>query len=71
MVNRLGIPNSSIWRMSRADVRQSNYSRDEARQIAAKDATGICVQLAAQTMSVPILTVTLSAKLELHWSTKL
>jgi hypothetical protein len=32
---------------------------------------GVCVQLAAQTMSVPILTVTLSAKLELHWSTKL
>jgi len=41
-------------------------TRDEARRIAAKDATGICVQLAAQTMSVPILTVTLSAKLELH-----
>jgi hypothetical protein len=32
---------------------------------------GICVYLAAQTMSVPILTVTLSGKLELHWSTKL
>ena len=32
---------------------------------------GICVYLAAQTMSVPILTVTLSAKLELHWSTRL
>ena len=46
-------------------------THDEARRIAAKDATGICVQLAAQTMSVPILTVTLSAKLELHWSTKL
>ena len=41
-------------------------TRDEARRIAAKDAMGICVQLAAQTMSVPILTVTLSAKLELH-----
>ena len=46
-------------------------THDEARRIAAKDATGICVQLAAQTMSVPILTVTLSAKLELHWRTKL
>ena len=37
-------------------------TRDEARRIAAKDATGICVQWAAQTMSGPILTVTLSAK---------
>jgi len=55
-------------------MKTSRGRRSAAKLLTRDDADRsevLCVQLAAQTMSVPILTVTLSAKLELHWSTKL